>query len=98
MNFIFLFLMTSTAASPEATEALVSDERAQQDTAPAEEVGDCQDGVEDLKSSILGLEFYLRDKKNHKEFCLHIKWEQPKLETYKKNPKSYLPSGCVPEE
>jgi len=40
----------------------------------------------------------LRDRKEHKEFCSHLEWEQPKLEVYKKDPKSYLPNGCVPNE
>jgi len=97
MNLILLLIMT-TSASPEPTEALVSVQQDQQDPVPPEEVGRCQDGVDDLKNSILGLEFYLRDRKEHKEFCSHLEWEQPKLEVYKKDPKSYLPDSCIPKE
>ena len=57
--------------------------------------GTPQDEVEDLKKDILGLEFYIRDKKNYKTHCSHIKWEQPSIKIYKKDPKSYLPDGCV---
>jgi len=50
--------------------------------------------IQPLKRKIMGLEFYLQDKKDYKEFCPHIEWIQPKLKVYKKNPKSYLPQGC----
>jgi len=97
MNLILLLIMT-TSASPEPTEALVSVQQDQQDPVPPEEVGRCQDGVDDLKNSILGLESYLRDKKEYKELCPYLVWEQPSLEVYKKEPKSYLPSECKTKE
>jgi len=50
--------------------------------------------IQPLKKNIMGLEFYLQDKKDYKEFCPHIEWTQPKLKVYKDNPKSYLPNNC----
>ena len=47
---------------------------------------------------MLGLEFFLRDKKDYKKHCPQIKWEQPSLDEYKKDLKSYLPEGCKVEE
>jgi len=52
--------------------------------------------IQPLKKKIMGLEFYLQDKKDYKEFCPHIEWIQPKLKVYKDSPKSYLPQGCKP--
>ena len=46
----------------------------------------------------MGLEFYLQDKKDYKIYCPFPKWEQPKLEEYKKEPKSYLPKDCEAEK
>ena len=70
-----------------------------EDPKPAEEqsnddIEDCEKGVTDLKNSVLGLEFFLQDKKDFKTYCPYVKWEQPKLEEYKKEPKSYLPKEC----
>jgi len=65
---------------------------------PTEDVGDCKDSITDLKNRMLGLEFFLQDKKDYKEHCPQIEWEQPKLEVYKKDPKSHLPEGCKPED
>jgi hypothetical protein len=62
------------------------------------EVDDCQRGVKSLKNDVLGLEFYLQDKKDYKIYCPYTKWEQPKLEEYKKEPKSYLPKDCKIEK
>ena len=47
-----------------------------------------------LKQKLLGLEYYLRDKKDHEELCSEIPWEQPALEIYQQEPKSYLPENC----
>ena len=47
-----------------------------------------------LKQKLLGLEYYLRDKKDHEELCSEIPWEQPALEVYQQQPKSYLPENC----
>tara|TARA_Y100000310_G_C20122471_1_gene552090 strand:- start:181 stop:399 length:219 start_codon:yes stop_codon:yes gene_type:complete len=49
---------------------------------------------EDLKKDIIALEFFLQDKKDHKDFCPELKWEQPKPKTYRDKPKSYLPEEC----
>ncbi len=56
-----------------------------------------QEEIKDLKKGILGLEFYIRDKKDHKAYCSHIEWKQPSLNVYKKDPKSYLPANCSVE-
>jgi hypothetical protein len=47
-----------------------------------------------LKQKLLGLEYYLRDKKDHEELCSEIPWEQPALDIYQQQPKSYLPKNC----
>ncbi len=56
------------------------------------EVEECEEGVRDLLDDVRGLEFYLRDKKHRKKHCPD--WKQPRLEEYKKDPRSYLPDGC----
>ena len=48
----------------------------------------------DLERDAKALELYLQDKKDHKEFCPQIKWNQPPLSTYKETLKSYLPKDC----
>ena len=48
----------------------------------------------DLERSAKALELFLQDKEDHKEHCPRLKWEQPKLEVYKKELKSQLPEGC----
>jgi hypothetical protein len=64
------------------------------------DVDECEEGIKDLKNSILGLEFFLADKKKLKEHdcnnstCTYAKWKQPRIEKYKENPKSYLPESC----
>jgi len=63
-----------------------------------DDIEECQKGVKDLKNSVLGLEFFLQDKKDFKTYCPYTKWDQPKLEEYKKEPKSYLPKDCKPEK
>jgi hypothetical protein len=74
---------------------------APQDTASqaiAEEVEDCQRGVKDLKNDMMGLELFLQDKKDYKEYCPQTSWLQPSLEKYKEDPRSYLPEACKAEE
>ena len=66
--------------------------------AKEDEIGDCQRKVENLKNDVLGLEFFLKDKKDYKKHCPSTKWDQPELEEYKKEPKSYLPDKCKSEE
>ena len=48
----------------------------------------------DLERSAKSLDLFLQDKEDHKEYCPRLKWEQPKLEVYKKELKSQLPTGC----
>jgi len=50
--------------------------------------------IKPLKRKIMGLEFYLQDRKDYKEFCPDIEWKQPKFRVYKRDPRSYLPEGC----
>ena len=54
--------------------------------------------MDDVKNNMCALEFFLQDKEDHKKYCPKLKWEQPKLEKYKKDPKSYLPEECKKEE
>ena len=54
--------------------------------------------MDDVKNNMCALEFFLQDKEDHKNHCPQIKWEQPKLEKYKEEPKSYLPKECKKEE
>ena len=89
-----MFLMLTVVCAqdlPEPSED-VSVKEESQDT--EEGLQDRQKEIEDLKNDVLGLEFYLQDKKDYKCLCPATKWEQPKLEEYKKDPKSYLPKGC----
>jgi len=59
-----------------------------------DEVDDCKDNVKMLKNRMLGLQFFLEDKKEYKENCPKAKWKQPTLEEYRKKPRSYLPKEC----
>tara|TARA_Y100001963_G_scaffold132265_1_gene190576 strand:+ start:561 stop:773 length:213 start_codon:yes stop_codon:yes gene_type:complete len=54
--------------------------------------------MDDVKNDMCALEFFLQDKEDHKNHCPKLKWEQPKLEKYKEDPKSYLPKECKKEE
>ena len=47
----------------------------------------------DLERSAKALEFFLKDREDHKEHCPRLKRDQPKLEVYKKELKSQLPKG-----
>tara|TARA_R110002110_G_scaffold4191_2_gene21745 strand:- start:1143 stop:1358 length:216 start_codon:yes stop_codon:yes gene_type:complete len=49
---------------------------------------------DDLKRDMIALELFLQDKKDHKEFCPKISWEQPTIDVYKKELKTQLPKGC----
>ncbi len=69
-----------------------------EEAAPSEDIDDCKDGVKDLKNDVLGLEFFLQDKKDYKTYCPYEVWSQPKLEVYKKKPMSYLPKNCKGEK
>lgn len=96
MHWIIPIVFASTPVE-DATLPSISTPAPVVELTPSEEVDDCQKGVESLKKDVLGLELYLKDKKNHRDHCPTIKWEQPKLEKYKKESKSYLPKECVPE-
>ena len=76
----------------------MSDSGAVYEQAPSEQINDTTDAIESLKKDMLGLEYYLKDKKEHREFCPEIEWNQPSLQEYKKDPKSYLPEGCKEKE
>ena len=97
MYLLALFLLVTTA-SPEPTDAPVSDPAPTEEPRPCDEVEETQEGVRGLKNDMLGLEFFLLDKKEHKTYCPYTKWEQPTLEEYKKDPKSYLPEDCKAEK
>ena len=97
MGPLLLFLATA-AGSFEPVSDPPSDPQEQNDSGYTEDVEGCQENVEDLKNSMLGLEFYLRDKKEYKELCPYLEWKQPALETYKKEPKSHLPKACKAEK
>ena len=91
-------LVLASAPLEEPIHPPVSDPAPTEEPSPSEEVDDCQKGVKSLKNDVLGLEFYLQDKKDYKTYCPYTKWEQPKLEEYKKEPKSYLPKDCKAEK
>ena len=50
--------------------------------------------LSDMERDALALELYLQDKQDHKDYCPHIKWQQPPLSTYKQTLSSHLPEGC----
>lgn len=52
---------------------------------------------EDLVRNVKALEIYLQDQEDHKEYCPKLEWDQPDIEVYKKNLKSYLPEKCKKE-
>ncbi len=97
MSWMLAVLLTATIAGG-AEKAPVSDPEPVEEQKPSDEVEECQKGVKGLKNDVLGLEFFLQDKKDHKNYCPYTKWEQPKLEEYKKDPKSYLPKECKAEK
>ena len=50
--------------------------------------------MSDLERDAKALELYLQDKKDHKEHCSNVQWEQPGMAVYKKKLESQLPKGC----
>ena len=88
-----IFLVVSLAA---AAQPVNDDTGGEDDTAPPSE--DCQEKAKDLKNGFEALEFFLRDKEDFKKHCPYLRWEQPSLETYKKEPKSHLPLECKAEK
>ena len=94
MNLLLAgFLVTSTPT--EVSETLDSGVEPTEEQSPSDSAEQCQKAAEDLKNKMLGLEFFLKDKKDHKELCVRLEWEQPSLEEYRKDPKSYLPESCT---
>ena len=90
---LFCFLtMVSAQDLPEPPDDL------EQNDSAGDYMEDCQKDVKDLRNDVAGLEFFLRDKKDYKTYCPQIPWEQPDLETYKTEPKSYLPKDCKTEK
>ena len=77
------------------SETLDSASEPTEEQSPSDSAEQCQKAAEDLKNKMLGLENFLMDKKHHKDECPNLNWEQPSLEEYKKDPKSYLPESCV---
>jgi len=92
---VFLMLFAPTSVSSYApSDSPVSDSVNAEEQPPPEEPTDCEKASKDLKNDIVGLEMYLQDKKDYKLYCPRLKWEQPKLAEYKKDPKSHLPEKC----
>lgn len=69
-----------------------------QDMPDANEEQTSEEDVKELKDKMTALELFLQDKKDYKKYCPEKKWTQPSIDEYKKDPKSYLPEGCKPEE
>ena len=89
----YIIIVMSLAAMAEPAN---DDTGLEEDTAPPSE--DCQEKAKDLKNGFEALEFFLQDKEDFKKHCSYLGWEQPPLETYKKEPKSYLPLACKAEK
>ena len=94
MNLLLAGLLI-TGAPIVASETLDSASEPTEEQSPSDSAEQCQKAAEDLKNKMLGLEYFLIDKKSHKEKCPSLNWEQPSLEEYKKDPKSYLPESCT---
>lgn len=84
--FHMLFTASQTALE-EAPEAVVIPE-----STPKSE--QCRDGLKDLRRSADGLEWFLLDKKVYRDICPEIDWEQPDIDEYRNEPRSYLPPEC----
>ena len=94
MNLLLAGLLISSGPI-EVSETLDSASEPTEEQSPPDSAEQCQKAAEDLKNKMLGLEHFLMDKKDHKEKCSSLNWEQPPLEEYKKDPKSYLPESCI---
>ena len=79
----------------EVSETLDSASEPTEEHSPSDSAAQCQKAAEALKNKMLGLEFFLKDKKGHKELCPKLEWSQPSLEEYRKDPQSYLPESCT---
>ena len=94
--FLLACLSISTAVEP--PDAPESPPEEQEESSPSEDIQECQKASQELKNSVVGLELYLKDKKEYKTYCPYVAWEQPSLEIYKEDPKSYLPEECKEEK
>tara|TARA_A100001515_G_C4572640_1_gene210240 strand:- start:107 stop:412 length:306 start_codon:yes stop_codon:yes gene_type:complete len=96
MSVLFISMVLSASPDvPETSDVLEPIEaRIEEPVEASEDVKKCEEGVKGLKNGVLGLEFYLQDKKLHERACPNLEWVQPSLEIYKENPKSYLPKEC----
>ena len=93
---ILLLLMISTAhGTPEAPDDVPEQ---QEESDPSDTADRCKGKAKGLKNDMAGLEFFLQDKSDYKTFCPYEEWDQPSLEIYKKEPKSYLPKSCKAEK
>jgi hypothetical protein len=91
MPYVIMAMSLAVIAQP------VNDDTGnEEDSAPPAE--DCQEKAKDLKNGFEALEFFLRDKEDFKNHCPYLEWEQPALEIYKEEPKSYLPAECKAEK
>lgn len=62
--------------------------------APEPEVVEQREQVVDFKYDMAGLEWFITDQETHKGRCPDMPWEQPSIDVYRQEPKSYLPEGC----
>ena len=97
MRWVFL-LIFAVAYAQDPSEPLESPPQEEESQDSGETFEDCQKGIKGLKNDVVGLEFFLQDRKDYKTHCPYIRWEQPNLEEYKKEPKSYLPKNCKNEK
>jgi len=96
MSWVALTILLQVYAQ-EVIEPPTLDPTPPEQPVPDKELDGCQKGLKGLINDMLGLEFFLRDKKDHKKHCPQVKWEQPSLDEYKKDLKSHLPEGCKVE-
>ena len=52
------------------------------------------DNVSDIERDIKALELFLQDRKDHKDHCPSLKWDQPSISVYKSKLESHLPENC----
>tara|TARA_B100000700_G_C15042424_1_gene856016 strand:+ start:3305 stop:3541 length:237 start_codon:yes stop_codon:yes gene_type:complete len=52
------------------------------------------DDVADIERDARALELFLKDKKDFKKYCPELDWDQPNIDTYKRDLKSQLPEKC----
>ena len=97
MTFPLALILIVLQANAPGNAPLI-DPKPEDEPTPSEQVEECEEGVKGLMEGVKGLEFYLRDKKHKSVYCPFIEWEQPTLDEYKKNPKSYLPESCKIED